>query len=78
MSEPAPLELERLARRLFWWKPPAEALADRRRFLAHVMALGTWDDRCAARRFFSEEEFRAALDDPPAGVFDGRIWSYWH
>ncbi len=71
-------ELQRLARRLFWWKPPEEALADPVRFLAQLMTLGTWDDVCLARRFYSDEDFRAVLRAPPPGVFDGRSWSYWH
>jgi len=33
-----------LARRLIWWKPPAEALRQPERLLAQVMKLGTWED----------------------------------
>jgi hypothetical protein len=70
--------LAALARRLFWWKTPPEALADRNRFLAQVMTLGTWDDIEEAKRFWPEALFREALRHPPAGVFDPRSWSYWH
>ncbi len=73
----APPELIELARRLFWWKPPAEALRWPERFLAQVMTLGTWEDVQTARRFWSDEDFRAALPRAPAGVFDPRSWSYW-
>lgn len=73
-----PPDLERLARRMFWWKTPAEALAFPRRFLAQVMTLGTWDDLRVARRYWTEADFRAVLRDPPPGVFDARSWSYWH
>lgn len=73
-----PPDLERLARRMFWWKTPAEALAWPRRFLAQVMTLGTWDDLRVARRYWTEADFRAVLRDPPPGVFDARSWSYWH
>ncbi len=73
-----PPDLERLARRMFWWKTPTEALAWPRRFLAQVMTLGTWDDLHVARRYWTEADFRAVLLDPPPGVFDARSWSYWH
>lgn len=73
-----PPELQRLARRLFWWKSPETALACPRRFLAQVMTWGTWDDLQVARRYWTEADFRAVLSDPPPGVFDARSWSYWH
>lgn len=71
-------DLEQVARRLFWWKPPAEALADLQRFLAQVMVYGTPEDVAVAREHFSKEDFKAVLTDPPAGVFDPRSWNYWH
>jgi hypothetical protein len=71
-------ELVALARRLFWWKQPEAALADRDRFLAQVMTYGTWQDILEARRHFGEAVFREALRHAPAGVFDARSWSYWH
>lgn len=77
-GQPVGLQLERLARRLFWWKTPAEAVADRVRFLVQLMTFGTWDDVCVARRFYSDEDFRAVLQTPPPGVFGARSWSYWH
>ena len=27
---------------------------------------------------FGDEAFRTVLQDPPAGVFDGPSWIYWH
>ncbi|HBL30155.1 MAG TPA: hypothetical protein DD490_25235 [Acidobacteria bacterium] len=71
-------DLERAAKRLFWWKPPAEALADPRRFIAQVMVYGTPEDLAVARRHFPESVFRSVLADPPAGLFDPRSWAYWH
>lgn len=70
--------LEALSRRLIWWKAPADALADRTRFLAQVMTFGTWDDISEAKTFWSETAFREALREAPAGVFDVRSWTYWH
>jgi hypothetical protein len=71
-------DLERVASRLFWWKTPAEALADPSRFLAQVMTYGTIEDLSTVRRYFTESAFREILANPPAGVFDPRSWSYWH
>ncbi|HKH45625.1 MAG TPA: hypothetical protein VKM72_13270 [Thermoanaerobaculia bacterium] len=71
-------DLEQVARRLFWWKSPAEALADPHRFVAQVMVYGTVEDLAVARHHFSESAFREVLAEPPAGLFDPRSWAYWH
>lgn len=71
-------ELQTLSRRLFWWKSPEEALRWPVRFLAQVMTLGTWEDIQLARRYWTDDDFRAVLRLPPPGVFDPRSWSYWH
>ena len=70
--------LEEIAGKLFWWKTPAEALGSRTRFLAQVMTLGTWNDVRAVQRILGKNAFREVLQNPPAGVFDPRSWSYWH
>ncbi|HEY9422923.1 MAG TPA: hypothetical protein VIW92_16035 [Thermoanaerobaculia bacterium] len=71
-------DLEQVASRLFWWKTPAEALADPNRFLAQVMTYGTIEDLAAVRLHFPESAFREVLANAPAGVFDPRSWNYWH
>lgn len=71
-------ELEQVARRLFWWKSPEEAVQDRQRFLAQVMTYGSVEDVITVQRSFSRKEFEAVLDNPPVGVFDDRSWSYWN
>lgn len=71
-------ELESLAARLVWWKPPAEALRDRAGLLARVMVFGTPDDLAVARRCFPDSDFRAVLAHPRPGIFDPRSWAYWH
>ncbi len=75
---PMSRDIELVARRLFWWKTPAEALRDTRRFLAQVMTYGSLEDVLTARRYFSRNEFEAVLDNPPTGVFDNRSWNYWN
>jgi hypothetical protein len=71
-------DLEQVARRLFWWKEPAAALAYPSRFVAQVMVYGTPEDLAVARAHFPESTFRAVLADPPPGLFDPRSWAYWH
>lgn len=71
-------DLERVAKRLFWWKTPAEALEDPVRFLAQAMTYGTIKDLAVIRESFPESAFRNVLAHPPPGVFDPRSWSYWH
>ena len=71
-------ELLRLAGRLIWWKPPAEAARDIPRLAAQAMILGTWDDVQTARKLFGADTFKRVLDNPPPGVFDERSWAYWN
>jgi hypothetical protein len=71
-------DLEKVASHLFWWKIPAEALADTNRFLAQAMTYGTIEDLAIVQRYFPESALRNVLANPPAGVFDPRSWAYWH
>ncbi len=70
--------LEQVARRLVWWKSPEDALKDKHRFLAQVMALGDLEDTRAMLREFLKEDLKFVLDHPPAGVFTPPAWNYWH
>jgi hypothetical protein len=71
-------QLKRIARELFWWQTPEVSLANPCRFLAQVMALGTWQEVQLVRDAFGWDAFRDALRNAPAGVFDPRSWAYWH
>lgn len=71
-------QLERIAKRVVWWKSPTEALADRNDFLCRVMVFGTWDDAVQIVAVFGEEALRQALRHPSTGVFDPASWHYWH
>ena len=71
-------DLERVAARLFWWLTPRQALGDRHRFVAQVMALGTDRDVAEVERRCGSGAFDAVLDHPPPGVFSARSWNYWH
>jgi hypothetical protein len=75
---PVTEELAGLARRIIWFEPPAAALADPIRFLAYLMTYGTPDDLRVARRYFSQADFREAVENAPPGIFDARSWAYWN
>ncbi|MHB8425918.1 MAG: hypothetical protein ACYDB9_12355 [Gammaproteobacteria bacterium] len=70
--------LEHAARRMMWWKTPGEALANRRRLLAQIMAYGALADVQVMLAEYGQEAFLGTLLDAPPGVFDLRSWRYWH
>ena len=69
---------EAMARKYVWWQSSEHTLADERLFLAQVMTLGSVDDVRWLLSRVSEDRLREVLRDPPAGVFNGRSWRYWH
>ena len=75
---PRNAETETLARRMVWFEPPAEALADPIRFKAYVLAHATVEDLTIVRRYVSDEGFREALERAPPGIIDARSWAYWN
>ncbi|MFO1187903.1 MAG: hypothetical protein U1E87_10910 [Alphaproteobacteria bacterium] len=75
---PATEPLKRVAERVVWYKPPAEALADPIHFLAHVMTYGTLEDVRAVKSEVAPALWREALERAPAGIFDARSWAYWN
>jgi hypothetical protein len=77
---PIPLTAETaaIAKRVIWFEPPAQALADPVRFLAYAMTYARHEDLCALRCYVSDDDLRDALDRAPPGIMDGRSWAYWH
>src|ERR1700690_1399037 len=67
-----------VAERVVWFKPPRETLTEPVHFLAHVMTYGPGGDLRALNGIIGPDEFREALDNAPAGVFDARSWAYWN
>ncbi|MDQ2898483.1 MAG: hypothetical protein M3Y07_01625, partial [Acidobacteriota bacterium] len=74
----APDDLLQVARRVVWSDAPQTALANPNLFLAHLMTYGTLEEVLTAKKYFSDDDFRAALDNAPPGVFDRRSWHYWN
>ncbi len=71
-------ELDAVASRVVWFESPDEALRYPRRFLAYLMTLGTVDEILITKKYFTDADFQAALDDPPPGIFDLYSWHYWN
>lgn len=72
------MDMALLARKYIWWQRPEEAVRDRRRLIAHVMNIGTYEDVAMLRAAVGDEEFRRALREARAGEFTERSWHYWH
>lgn len=73
-----PPELCALAERLMWFEQADEALRYPNRFLAYLMTYGTIPDILLARKYFTDQDFEAALSASPPGIFDPRSWAYWN
>lgn len=71
-------ELLAVAKRIFWFGTPEEALEFRRRFLTYAMTYASDGDIEILRKYFTDEDFHAALDDPVPGIFDQRSWAKWN
>lgn len=78
--KPIPLtpQTEAIARKLVWFEPPADALADPIRFMAYALARATHEDMRVLRNHVSEADFVEALDRAPPGIIDARSWAYWN
>ena len=71
-------ELLAVAKRIFWFGTPEEALEFPMRFLTYAMTYATDEDIEILRKYFSDDEFKAALDDPAPGIFDQSSWTKWN
>lgn len=71
-------ELLDLARRIIWFEEPQVALRNPVRFLAYLMTYGTAEEITIARRSFSHDDFRYAIENVPPGIMDDRSWAYWN
>jgi hypothetical protein len=71
-------EIGSIAKRVMWWQPADRTLKRPLRFVAQVMAIGSFDEIERVRARYGERAFGRALTEAPAGVFDPRSWHYWH
>ena len=71
-------EILSAARRIVWFEPPMQALSNPIRFMAYAMTHALPEDMRLIRRYVSDDDFREALDQAPAGIIDPRSWAYWN
>jgi hypothetical protein len=71
-------ELLAAAKRIFWFGTPEEALEFPLRFLTYAMTYASEEDIEILRKYFSDAEFKATLDDPAPGIFDRSSWAKWN
>ena len=71
-------ELLVVAKRIFWFGTPEEALEFPKRFLTYAMTYASDEDMEILRKYFSEDDFKATLDDPGPGIFDQISWAKWN
>jgi hypothetical protein len=71
-------ELLGAAKRIFWFGTPEEALEFPLRFLTYVMTYASDEDINIVRKYFGDDDFKAALDDPAPGIFDQSSWTKWN
>jgi len=73
-----PEDLKGVSRRVIWFEPPEQALEIREHFLTYVMNYGTEEDVRIVRKYYSDADFEAALDNPSPGVFFREAWIKWN
>jgi hypothetical protein len=71
-------ELLAVAKRIFWFGTPEEALEFPTRFLTYAMTYASDEDMEIVRKYFSDEDFKATLDNPAPGIFDRIAWARWN
>jgi hypothetical protein len=71
-------ELEAVAKRTVWFKPPADSIKSPIHFIAHVLTYGTHEDVIILRKYISDHQLAEAVKDAPPGIFDARSWAYWN
>jgi hypothetical protein len=71
-------ELLAVARRIFRFGTPEDALEFPKRFLTYATTHASGEDIEILRKYFSDDDFKATLDDPAPGIFDQSSWAKWN
>ena len=71
-------ELLAVAKRIFWFGTPEEALEFPLRSLAYAMTYASDEGMEIFRKYFSDDDSKAALDDPALRIFDQSSWAKWN
>ena len=77
---PFPLtpEFLRAAKRIIWFKPPEEALANPLELMAYAMRASTDEDMALLLEHVGQDGLAEAVDNAPPGIITPRSWSYWN
>jgi hypothetical protein len=67
-----------VAKLIFWFGTPEEALEFPKRFLTYAMTYASDEDIEILRKYFTDDDFKATLDDPAPGIFDQSSWAKWN
>lgn len=73
-----PVDLKAVARKIVWFDPPQVVLENTQYFLTYLMNYGTEDDLRVARKYYSDADFEATLDNPAPGVFFREACLRWN
>jgi len=71
-------DLLAVAKRIFWFGTSEEALEFPKRFLTYAMTYASDEDIEILRKYFTDDDFKATLDDPATGIFDRSSWAKWN
>ena len=75
---PATPEFLRAAKRIIWFKPPEEALANPIELMAYAMKASTDEDMALLLEYVGKDGLVEAIDNAPSGIIDDRSWAYWN
>jgi hypothetical protein len=70
-------ELIEVAKRVNWFDNPETLLNNSNRFLCYFMQYCQAKDFAIVKKYFSQQQFREALDTAPSGIIDARSRAYW-
>lgn len=78
--KPFPLtpEFLRAAKRINWFKPPEEALANPIELMAYAMKASTDEDMALLLAHIGQDGLKEAIDKAPPGIITARSWAYWN
>ncbi len=71
-------ELLVVAKRIFWFGTPEDALEFPSRFLTYAMTYASDEDIEILRKYLSDADFEATLDDHAPGIFNRSSWVKWN
>ncbi|PYT69719.1 MAG: hypothetical protein DMG41_29715 [Acidobacteria bacterium] len=61
---------------LFWHSGRSAGIPNT--LLTYAMTYASDEDIETLKKYFSDDEFKAALDDPAPGIFDQSSWTKWN